>query len=312
MNASIGTHRRFRRRTWRAILADRQLYLMILPGLLFVFVFSYMPMYGLVLAFKTFKPKLGILGSPWCGWENFQRFFFKSDAGYTIFNTLQIGFCNLLIGFPVPILLSLLLNELHRKAFKRTVQSILYLPHFVSWVVIFSLLYSLFSTTAGIINRMIVGMGGSAVNLLSDPAKFKGLVYLTSIWKGAGWGTIIYMAAIAGVDPQMYEAATIDGANRFQQCLHVTLPAIAFSITTMLILNAGSVLGANFDQIMNLRTDPTMRVSQIIDTYVYDMGVSKGQYGLSTAIGLFQQVINCFLLFLSNAFVKRLNGEGFF
>lgn len=285
---------------------------MILPGLLFVFVFAYMPMYGLVLAFKTFKPKLGILGSPWCGWENFERFFFKTDAGYTIFNTLQIGFCNLLIGFPVPILLSLLLNELQKKVFKRSIQSILYLPHFVSWVVIFSLLYSLFSTTAGIINRMVVSLGGSAINVLSDPNKFKGLVYLTSIWKGAGWGTIIYMAAIAGVDPQMYEAATIDGANRLQQCLHVTLPAIAFSITTMLILNAGSVLGANFDQIMNLRTDPTMRVSQIIDTYVYDMGVTKGQYGMSTAIGLFQQVINCFLLFLSNTFVKRLNGEGFF
>ncbi|HML45929.1 MAG TPA: ABC transporter permease subunit [Clostridia bacterium] len=312
MNEGIDLRRRFYRRTWRAILADRQLYLMILPGILFVFVFAYMPMYGLVLAFKTFKPKLGILGSPWCGWENFERFFFKTDAGYTIFNTLQIGFCNLLIGFPVPILLSLLLNELHKKTFKRSIQSILYLPHFVSWVVIFSLLYSLFSTTAGIINRMIVSFGGSALNVLSDPSKFKGLVYLTSIWKGAGWGTIIYMAAIAGVDPQMYEAATIDGANRFQQCLHVTLPAIAFSITTMLILNAGSVLGANFDQIMNLRTDPTMRVSQIIDTYVYDMGVTKGQYGMSTAIGLFQQIINSFLLFLSNTFVKRLNGEGFF
>jgi putative aldouronate transport system permease protein len=138
------------------------------------------------------------------------------------------------------------------------------------------------------------------------------MVYATSVWKGAGWGTIIYMAAISGVDQEMYEAAYLDGANRFQQCLHVTLPAILFSITTLLILDVGSILGSNFDQLMNLRTDPTMRISQVIDTYVYDIGVTKMQYGLSTAVGMFQQVINCALLFTSNAVVKRLSGEGFF
>ncbi|MEG0767429.1 MAG: sugar ABC transporter permease, partial [Clostridia bacterium] len=197
-------------RTWREIVSDRQLYWMILPGILCVLVFSYLPMYGLVLAFKTYKPKLGILGSPWCGWENFAHFFSKNDAMYTLFNTLRIGVCNLLIGFPIPIVLSLLLNELRGTRFKRTVQSVLYLPHFISWVVIYSLLYSLFSLTAGIVNKTILALGGSALNILSDPAKFRGLVYATSVWKGAGWGTIIYMAAIAGVDPQMYEAAYLD------------------------------------------------------------------------------------------------------
>ncbi len=301
-----------RNRGWRQVLADYQLYLMILPGIAAVFIFSYMPMYGLVLAFKEYKPKLGIMGSPWIGWDNFTRFFSKPEAGYTIWNTFVIGACNLLIGFPVPIILSLLLNELRNKKYKRTVQSVLYLPHFVSWVVIYSLLFSLFSTTAGIINRVIVSLGGQALNLLSDPAKFKGMVYMTSVWKSAGWGTIVYMAAIAGVDQEMYEASYLDGANRFQQCLHITLPAIRFAVTTMLILNVGSIMGSNFDQLMNLRSDTTMRVSQVIDTFIFDMGVTKMQYGLSTAVGLFQQLINCVMLFSANAIVKRMSGEGFF
>jgi putative aldouronate transport system permease protein len=158
-----------------------------------------------------------------------------------------------------------------------------------------------------------MSMGGKAINLLSDPNNFYGLIYGSSIWKEAGWGTIIYMAAIAGVDQEMYEAAYIDGANRFQRCRYITLPAISFSITTMLILSVGSIMGANFDQIMNLRSVATQNtVAQVIDTYVYDMGIDKGQHDLSTAIGLFQQVVNCILLFASNMVVKRLSGEGFF
>ena len=286
---------------------DKYLYLLILPGILVVFVFSYMPMYGIVLAFKDYKIKSGIMYSPWCGFENFTRFFGRSIAGSVIGNTLFIGITQLLITFPIPIILALLLNELKSTRYRKLVQTVIYLPHFVSWVIMYSLLFSLFSITSGLINKLLISLG------LSNPSMFYPMLYGTSIWKEAGWGTIIYMAAIAGVDQEMYEAAYLDGANRFQQCVHITLPAIAFSVTTMLILNVGSVMGANFDQIMNLRTEATKTtVAQVIDTYVYDMGVSKGEYDLSTAIGLFQQIVNCILLFASNFIVKKMSGEGFF
>lgn len=292
---------------------DKYRYLLILPGILVVFVFSYMPMYGIILAFKDFKIKAGIMFSQWNGLYNFNRFFSRAIAGQIIGNTLFIGVTQLAITFPVPIVLALLMNELRSARYRKLVQTIVYLPHFVSWVIMYSLMFSLFSITTGIVNKVLISMGLSAVNMLSDPSMFYGMLYGTSIWKEAGWGTIIYMAAIAGVDQEMYEAAYLDGANRFQQCIHITLPAILFSVTTMLILNIGSVLGANFDQIMNLRTAATQTtVAQVIDTYVYDMGVAKGEYDLSTAIGLFQQVVNCILLFTANSIVNRINGEGFF
>ena len=292
---------------------DKYLYLLILPGILVVFVFSYMPMYGIILAFKDYKIKSGIMFSPWCGMENFTRFFGRSIAGSVIGNTLFIGVTQLLITFPIPIILALLLNELKSTRYRKVVQTIIYLPHFVSWVIMYSLLFSLFSITSGLVNKLLISLGMSSINLLSNPGMFYPMLYGTSIWKEAGWGTIIYMAAIAGVDQEIYEAAYLDGANRFQQCIHITLPAIAFSVTTMLILNVGSVMGANFDQIMNLRTEATKTtVAQVIDTYVYDMGVSKGEYDLSTAIGLFQQIVNCILLFASNFIVKKMSGEGFF
>lgn len=292
---------------------DKYLYLLILPGILVVFIFSYMPMYGIILAFKDYKIKSGIMFSSWCGMEHFNRFFGRAIAGSIIGNTLFIGITQLLITFPIPIILALLLNELKSTRYRKVVQTIIYLPHFVSWVIMYSLLFSLFSITSGLVNKLLMSLGLSSINMLSDPNMFYGMLYGTSIWKEAGWGTIIYMAAIAGVDQEMYEAAYLDGANRFQQCIHITLPAIAFSVTTMLILNVGSVMGANFDQIMNLRTEATKTtVAQVIDTYVYDMGVSKGEYDLSTAIGLFQQIVNCILLFASNFVVKKMSGEGFF
>ena len=292
---------------------DKYKYMLIAPGIIAVFIFSYMPMYGVVLAFKDYKIKSGILYSSWVGLENFSRFFKRSVAGNVIGNTLFIGVTQLLITFPVPIILALLLNELKSNKYRRCIQSIIYLPHFVSWVIMFSLLFSLFSVTSGLVNKVLTSMGLSTFNLLSDPNNFYGMLYTTSIWKEAGWGTIIYMAAIAGVDQEMYEAAYLDGANRLQQCWYITMPAIAFSITTMLILNVGSVMGANFDQIMNLRSTATQNtVAQVIDTYVYDMGVAKGEYDLSTAIGLFQQLVNCVLLFASNFIVNKVSGEGFF
>lgn len=300
--------RRLRMDLYRA----RYKYLLIAPGIIAVFLFSYLPMYGIILAFKNFKAAIGILGSPWVGLDNFTKFFSKTISKEVIGNTLEIGFMQLITGFPVPILLALLLNELSSNKFRRSIQSVLYLPHFISWVIMFSLLYSLFSVTSGIVNKILVSLGFGAFNLISDPAKFKPLLYISNIWKEAGWGTIIYMAAIAGIDQEMYEAAHLDGANRYQKIVHITLPSILFAITTLLILNVGSILSANFDQIMNLRTVATEKVSTVIDTYVYDVGISKGQFGLSSAIGLFQQAVNCTLLFTANYTVKRITGEGFF
>lgn len=292
---------------------DKYRYLLILPGLIVVFVFSYMPMYGVILAFKDFKIRSGIMLSQWNGWYNFNRFFGRAIAGQVVGNTLFIGVLQLVLTFPVPIVLALLMNELRSNKYRRLVQTVVYLPHFISWVIMFSLMYSLFSITNGLVNKLLMSLGMTPINMLSDPNMFYGMLIGTSIWKEAGWGTIIFMAAIAGVDQEMYEAAYLDGANRFQQCVHITLPAIAFSVTTMLILNVGSVMGANFDQIMNLRTAATQTgVARVIDTYVYDMGVAKGEYDLSTAIGLFQQIVNCILLFVANAVVNRINGEGFF
>jgi len=288
-------------------------YLLILPGILAIFIFCYMPMYGIILAFKDYKIKAGIWFSQWVGFDNFIRFFKRSSAAHVIWNTLYIGVLQLVFTFPVPVILALLLNELRSNKYRRCIQSVIYLPHFISWVIMYSLLFSLFSVTSGLVNKILVSAGLKAFNLLSSEANFRPMLVITSIWKEAGWGTIIYMAAIAGVDQEMYEAAYLDGANRFQQCWYITLPSIAFSVTTMLILNVGSVMGANFDQIMNLRTTATQNtVAQVIDTYVYDMGVAKGEYDLSTAIGLFQQVVNCILLFSSNFVVNMISGEGFF
>lgn len=311
-SAAVPQQRTKMQKLIKDIISDKYLYLMILPGLIVVFVFSYMPMYGLQLAFKQYTPRLGIEMSPWVGFDHFIKLFSLPDSQYVIWNTIRISFMNLLIGFPAPIILSLLLNELRGKKFKRGVQSVLYLPNFISWVVVSGLLYSFFSTTVGMVNKIIISMGASAVNILADPDKFHALVYSTNVWKGVGWGTIIYMAAIAGVDVALYEAADLDGANRFQKIIHITLPAISFSIVTMLILNTGSLMSGNFDQIMNLRSDATTRISQIIDTYVYDMGVTKLRYDFATAVGLFQQIINCVLLFVTNWVAGKLGGNSIF
>lgn len=292
--------------------ADKYLYLMILPGILIVFIFAYMPMYGLQLAFKDYKPALGITASGWVGFEHFKKLFSYPESRYVIFNTIRISFFNLLFAFPAPIILSLLLNELRGRHFKRGVQSVLYLPNFISWVVISSLLYAFFSTTIGMVNRIILSLGGDAINILSNPDNFHALIYSTNVWKTAGWGTIIYMAAIAGIDVSQYDAADIDGANRFQKMRFITLPAISFSIITMLILNVGGLMTGNFDQIMNLRSAPTEAIGQTIDTYVFDMGVSKLRYDFATAVGLFQQVINCGLLFATNWMVGKLGGNSIF
>lgn len=298
-------------RLGRKIYADRYLYLMMIPGIIIVFIFSYMPMYGLQIAFRDYKIKDGFFGSAWVGLKHFERLFTHPDGKQAIINTLIISFNSLLWAFPAPIILSLLLNELKFPRYKKTIQSILYLPHFMSWVVINGLLFGFFSVTSGMVNKLLVAGGGQAINFLSNPNTFRTLLYLTNIWKGAGWGTIIYMAAITGIDPTLYEAAEIDGAGRLRRMWNITLPSIRFTIVTLLILNVGSVMSSNFDQIYNLISAPVYPVAQTIDVLVYEQGVTKMSYSFTTAIGLFQQVINFILLLSTNWVVRRMGEESF-
>jgi putative aldouronate transport system permease protein len=295
----------------RKLLADKYLYLMMLPGLAVVFVFSYMPMYGLQIAFRDFRIRDGIFGSPFVGLRHFERLFSHPDGKQVIINTLIISINTLIWTFPVPIILSLLLNELKHKKFKKAIQSILYLPHFISWAVINGLLFGFFSMTSGLVNKIFISLGIPAVNFLADPASFRELLYLTNIWKGAGWGTIIYMAAIAGIDPTLYDAAEIDGAGRFRRMINITVPMISFTIITLLILNVGTIMSSNFDQIYNLISPSVYNVAQTIDVFVYEQGITKMNYSFTTAIGLFQQVINFILLLITNKITRMMGAEGF-
>jgi len=300
-------------RTAKALATYRTMYLMLLPGICSFLLFDYGPLYGLQLAFKKFMFNKGITGSPWVGFDNF-AYLFEDPKFWTAFqNTLIISFGKLLIVFPVPIVLALLLNELRGLKFKRVIQTILYIPHFFSWVIIAGIFFSLFSSTVGLVSRLALELFDFKMpSIIVDPDYFLGIIFSTSIWHSAGWGTIVYLAAIAGINPEMYESAVIDGASRWQQVLHITLPAIRFAVAILLILEMGHVMNAGFDQIFNFYSPPTYEVGDIIDTYVYRLGILGTDYGLSTAVGLFKSVVNCALLLAVNGIAKRLGEEGVF
>jgi putative aldouronate transport system permease protein len=297
----------------QALYRHRWLYLMILPGIAAYVIFTYLPMYGIVLAFKTYKVRLGITGSPWVGLANFVDAF-RDDMFWRAFrNTLVISVGKTLIGFPAPIILAILLNELRNERFKRVSQSLLYLPHFLSWVIIAGLIFSLFSASSGAVSKLIVGVfGGKPLAILGNPRYFLWLVYLSDIWQGAGWGTIIFLAALSGINPELYESAYMDGAGRLRMIWSITLPSMSYAITVMLILSVGYLMEAGFQQVFNLYSPSVYSVGDIIDTYVYRLGIKSARYELSTAVGLFQSVINCGLLLATNKIVKLLGGEGIF
>lgn len=302
-----------RNKLWHRILNYKYIYILILPGILFFIIFSYIPMYGIILAFKKFMYNKGIMGSPWVGLENFRMLFKNADFWNAVKNTVIISFGKIIFGFPVPIILALLLNELKNAKFKKFTQTILYLPHFISWVIIAGLVYNLFSVTNGAVSKLLyIGLGKEPVKILGNPTYFRPLVYLTSIWKGAGWGTIIYLAAISGVNPELYESAVLDGAGRFKQAIYITIPSLAFAISVNLILSLGGVMSAGFDQIFNLYDPGVYKVGDIIDTYVYRMGIQDAKYEMSTAVGLFKSIINCILLVSANKITILLGQEGLY
>ncbi|MCU6709037.1 ABC transporter permease subunit [Paenibacillus sp. J5C_2022] len=287
---------------------------MVWPGLIFLFVFSYIPMYGIVISFQDYDLFAGVFDSPWVGFKHFQEFFNDPNFGQVIQNTLAINLLGLLIGFPAPILFALLLNEIASMRFKRFIQTVSYLPHFVSWVVFGGLIINVLSPANGIINAILVQVGVLAepVNFMGNADYFWYILVLGEMLKGLGWGAIIYIAAIAGVDPEMYEAATIDGANRFQKIWHITLPSIMGTIVIMLIFAISALLNTGFEQILVLQNPLNLETSETIDTYVYKLGLRNMRYSYSTAVGLTKSVIALFLLLSANYVSKKISGKGLF
>lgn len=290
---------------WRRLVRDRWLYVLVLPGVLYFFIFKLMPMFGISIAFQKFNPYLGFINSPWVGFKNFTDFFDNPDFGRLLINTLWISLLNIIFYFPAPIILSLLLNEVRKSRYKRTVQTLVYIPHFLSWVIVYSIFYMMFTTDGGIINLLIEKFGGDKIAFLSDKSWFRPMIIVQSIWKETGWGTIIFLAALASVDIQQYEAAVVDGAGRLRQLWHITLPSIKGTIIILLILRMGSVLNTGFEQIYLMSNSVNRQVSQVFDTYVYEIGITRGSFSFATAVNLFKSVIGIVLVYSTNYIAKR-------
>lgn len=290
---------------------NKLLYWMILPVLIYVFIFSYIPMFGLIMSFQDYSLTKGIWGSKWVGLKNFKDFFGGMYFGRTLGNTLILSGLDLLICFPAPILLALMLNEVGNIRFKRTIQTVSYMPHFISMVVVAGLIKEFCSST-GPLAQMAQLWGGEARNYLSDPANFRGIFTISSVWQTIGFNSIVFLAALAGVDMQQYEAAKIDGANRLQQMWHVTLPGIAPTIIIMLILRCGSIMNVNFEKVLLLYSPSTYETADVISTYVYRVGIIKQKIGYSTAVGLFNSVASLILVLSSNWLSNKLTDSGLF
>lgn len=288
------------------------LYLLLLPGVAYFAVFRYAPMYGVSIAFKDYVPFLGVNGSPWVGLRNFEDFFANPDFPRLLGNTLILAFLNLGVAFPLTIVLALLLNEVRLSILKRTVQTLVYIPHFLSWTIVASLSFLLFALDIGPLFQLLNTVMGTDIDFLSDPAWFRPLTVLQEIWKNTGWGTIIFLAALATVDQDQYEAAIIDGAGRFRRVWHITLPAIRSTIIVMLILAIGQMLNTGFEQIYLMTNALNREVADVFDTYVYFVGITQGAYSYSTAVGLFKSVVGIVLIFGTNWLAKRFNQSGLF
>ncbi len=294
-----------RQRAARRVTRNWELYLMFVPVLAYFIVYHYAPMYGVQIAFKKFSGAKGIWGSPWRGWYNFERFFNSNYFGEVVGNTLTISLFTILVGFPVPILLALMVNELRSNKFKRVVQTVTYAPHFISTVVMCSMIILFLSPSSGVINRIIKLLGGDPIYFLGVPKYFKPVYVLTGVWQSAGWGAIIYIAALAGIDPQLHEAAIMDGASRLQRIWHVNIPGILPTAIILLILNCGSIMNVGFDKIFLLKNDLNRSSAEVISTLVYQRGLIDRDYSSAAAIGLFNSVINLVLLVTVNTIARR-------
>lgn len=292
------------------IKAHKYLLILLIPALIQYIVFMYVPMYGITLAFKEFMYNKGIIGSPWVGFRNFTDIFTLPDFWNAFKNTIIISFSRIIFEFPIPIIIALLLNEIRSNKIKRVFQTVFTFPYFISWIVVTGIVFSLLSND-GFFNHVLVALGGQKVNLLVQSNTFRPLLYIVDSWKNAGWGTIIYLAAMASINSELYDSAGIDGANRFQQMRYITWASIRGTVAILLILQVGNIMNAGFEQILNMYNPTVQDVSDILDTFIYRRSFFLGaDYGTSTAIGLFKSVINFTLLFGANAIVKMLGEEG--
>ena len=299
---------------WKQLLGDlrrdKWMYMMLIPGVVYFLIYKYGPMWFLLTAFKDYQPFTGFFGSPWVGFKHFQRFFGDPAFKLLFRNTLALSLLNLVFNFPMPIIFALMINEVKFAPFKRTVQTIIYMPHFLSWTIICGMVYILFTTEGGLVNEFLVRLGRSKVNFLMSETTFRPLIVGESMWRNTGWGTIIYLAAISNVDAELYEAARIDGANRFQQLWSITFPSIKPTIVTLLILRLGDVMDTGFDQIFNTMNALNRNVADVFDTYVYNTGIVNGQLSYSTAVGLFKSVVGFILVVGADRLAKYLGEEG--
>ena len=291
------------RRAWKS----RYLYLLLLPTLAWYAIFMYGPMYGLQIAFKDFMPFLGIEGSPWVGFKHFTSFFQSEYFWRLIKNTLGISLYSILVGFPVPILLALLMNEVGNKYFKKGVQTIAYLPHFISAVVVVSIVNSILSPNSGLLNQLIELCGGDPVHFMAEPKYFKTVYVLSDIWQSAGYSSIVYLAALTSIDPSMYEAATVDGASKWDKLIRITLPSLLPTIMIMLILRMGTVFSVGYEKIMLMYNEATYETADVISTYLYRRAFKSGDYSFSAAIGLFNAVINFTIIQVFNKISAKIS-----
>lgn len=285
----------------------RLLYLMLVPGLVSLIIFAYMPMYGVLISFQDFRLLKGIAGSEWVGLANFQRLFSRPAVWQAIRNSFVISLYSLMVSFPITIIFALLINEVRFKKMKRVFQTISYLPHFLSWVVMSSIVISVLSPSSGPINGVLKLLGMNPIYFVADPGWFRTVLVVSSVWKGIGWGSVIYLAAISNADAELYDAAYVDGAGRFRMMQHVTLPAMYPVITINLIMSVSGLMGGSFEQIYNLLTSQTLEVGEVISTYVYKLGIEKMDYGASTAIGLFNNLVSMTLLVIANTIARRFS-----
>lgn len=297
----------------KRLLYYKYYYLMLLPLIAWYIIFCYIPMYGVILSFKTYDFSKGILGSPWVGLSNFKELFVDLGFRNALKNTLILSMGKLLFHFPVPLILAILLNEITKSKFKKFYQTVLTFPHFISWIVLSGIIFNIFSQN-GVFNQLISLFGGEATSVLVEKEYFRPLIYLSYIWKEMGWDSIIYLAALAGINPEYYEAAHIDGANRFQRILYITWPSIRSTTAILLILSVGSIMnGVGFDQIFNLYSSPVYAVADTIDTYIYRSTFGVGMdFGYSTAIGFVKSLVNLVLIVIANVVIKRMGEDGLF
>lgn len=289
-----------------------QLYVLMLPALVYIVLFAYKPMYGILIAFKDYSMKKGILASPWVGFKNFERLFSSYWFPIILKNTLTISLLSLVIGFPIPIVLALLLNEVKSNKFRSMVQTFSYAPHFISMVVMCGMITMFLSPTSGVINKLLNALGMESVFFMQEAGLFKWVYVLSGVWQGAGWSSVIYYAALSGVDKSLLEAADMDGATRLQKIWHVNLPVIMPTNLVMLILQCGSLLSVGYEKAYLLQTSSNLTGSEIISTYVYKVGLVQSDFSFSTAAGLFNTVVNCVILISANQLSKKVAKTGLF